>query len=54
MAKGGKSLADIPVAVRVLPFELPLPTTYYDIDKPFLVMMMGANGGSDPKLLQNY
>ena len=54
VAKGGKSLADIPVAVRVLPFELPLPTTYYDIDKPFLVMMMGANGGSDPKMLQNY
>jgi hypothetical protein len=54
VAKGGKSLAEIPVAVRVLPFELPLPATYYDIDKPFVITVMGANGGDDPKMLQDY
>ena len=51
---GGQSLADIPVAVRVLPFELPFPRTYANFAKPMIITMMGANGRSDPKLLQQY
>ncbi len=51
---GGQSIAEIPVAVRVLPFELPFPRTYADLDKPMIVSMMGAGAGSDPKLLQQY
>lgn len=54
VAQGGKALAEIPVAVRVLPFELPFPRAYRDLDKPFIVTMMGANAGGDPKLLQQY
>ncbi len=54
VAQGGKALADIPVAVRVLPFELPFPRTYRELDRPFVVGMMGADAGNDPKLLQDY
>ena len=54
VAQGGKALAEIPVAVRVLPFELPMPRTFHDLDKPMLIRMMGANAGSDPKKLQHY
>ncbi len=32
----------IPLLVRVLPFELPLPRSYFDLDRPFLVTLMGA------------
>jgi hypothetical protein len=32
----------IPVALKVLSFELPLPKTNYDINKDFVVSMMGA------------
>lgn len=32
----------IPVAVRVLPFDLPLPKANYDVNKDFLVTLMGA------------
>lgn len=31
----GKKAANVPVSVRVLPFELPRPMAYYDITKPF-------------------
>lgn len=51
---GGQSLAEIPVAVRVLPFELPFPRTYADLDKPVLIRMMGADAKDDPVLLQQY
>lgn len=33
----GKKLATVPVKARVLPFELPAPATYYDLEKPFFV-----------------
>jgi hypothetical protein len=38
----GQNSIDIPVAVRVLPFRLPLPKTNYDINKDFLVTLMSA------------
>lgn len=41
-AENGR-IADIPVALRVLPFVLPLPKTYYDIEKPFVVSFMGTS-----------
>lgn len=33
----GKAVGGIPVAIRVLPFDLPEPRTYLDLKKPFLV-----------------
>ncbi len=33
----GKAVGVIPVAIRVLPFDLPEPMTYYNLKKPFLV-----------------
>ena len=54
VAQGGKPLAEIPVAVRVLPFDLPFPRTFHDLDKPMIITMMGANAGSDPAKLQHY
>ena len=53
-AADGKSLGDIPVALTVLPFELPSPKTYFDPGKDFLVssysyitlgFIMEQNGG---------
>ena len=35
--KDGKNVGSIPVEVRVLPFVLPDPKTYFDIEKDFLV-----------------
>ena len=52
--KGGKALAAIPVAVRVLPFELPFPGTYADPTRPFAVCYMGAEVKPDKALLQSY
>lgn len=40
---GGRILAEIPVAVRVLPFELPAPSPYENIDAPFYVSLMSHN-----------
>ncbi|MBO5958980.1 MAG: hypothetical protein J6Q65_02540, partial [Lentisphaeria bacterium] len=37
-AKDGKAVGSIPVEVRVLPFVLPEPKTYFDIEKDFLVL----------------
>lgn len=54
VAQSGKALAEIPVAVRVLPFELPMPRTYFNLDKPMLIRMMGASAGDNPKKLQNF
>lgn len=56
----GKAVTRLPVSIRVLPFELPLPRTYYDLDKPFLSMIynnvdlathLDQNGG-DMKLAE--
>ena len=41
----GKSLAEIPVAVRVLPFALPPPSPYEDPDGVFIVSF--CSGGTD-------
>lgn len=38
----GKTLAEVPLAVRVLPFELPMPRGYYDLSKPYLHSCMGS------------
>ena len=40
---GGRILAEIPFAVRVLPFELPAPSPYENIDAPFYVSLMSHN-----------
>ncbi len=45
VAAKGKSLAEIPVAVRVLPFELPMPSPYDDPDGTFLVSFCGCGTG---------
>lgn len=42
LAAGGKAVASIPVALRVLPFELPLPATRFDLSRNFIVSLMGA------------
>lgn len=42
VAAGGKTLTTIPLKVRVLPFALPLPRPYYDIDEHFIVSIMGG------------
>ena len=38
----GKTLAEIPMAVKVLPFELPMPKGYLEPNKPYLHTCMGA------------
>ena len=40
--QGGKRLVEIPLAVRVLPFELPRPRTSFDLDRDFIVSVMGG------------
>lgn len=40
--KKGKLMASLPLAVRVLPFVLPLPRTFNNLDKPFVVSFMGG------------
>jgi hypothetical protein len=42
----GEKEYSIPVAVRVLGFQLPLPKTNYDINKDFVVSLMGAWPGN--------
>ena len=37
LSKDGKQFDSIPVTLRVLPFVLPKPKTYFDIEKDFLV-----------------
>lgn len=53
-AADGTKLAAIPLALRVLPFELPEPKTYFDIERDLLVssynyvsfpLIMDQNGG---------
>ena len=52
--KDGKALGEIPVALTVLPFELPQPKAYFDPERDFLVcsysyisfdLIMAYNGG---------
>ena len=52
--KGGKALGEIPVTIKVLPFELPAPKAYFNPDKDFLTcsysyisldMIKEENGG---------
>ena len=38
----GKTLATIPMVVKVLPFELPMPKGYLEPNKPYLHTCMGA------------
>lgn len=38
----GNSIGAMDLAVRVLPFELPMPKTYYDLDLPYLVTLYGT------------
>lgn len=60
LVAGGKRIAEIPVALRVLPFELPLPKTFYDLHKDFVVSVMGnftvralmARNGNDRDLAE--
>ena len=40
----GRSLLAVPVALRVLPFELPEPACYFDVDKPFLTWFCDDSG----------
>ena len=37
LERRGKPLGTVTVTARVLPFELPAPATYYDLEKPFFV-----------------
>lgn len=37
LERQGKALGTVRVLARVLPFELPAPKTYYDLEKPFFV-----------------
>ena len=39
LKKDGKTIGSVPVELRVLPFVLPKPKTYYDPGKDFLVFM---------------
>ncbi len=42
VADGGTHLFDIPVAIRVLPFELPKARTYFDLDREMIISFMGG------------
>ncbi len=39
----GRDIGAMTLTVRVLPFSLPLPKTYYDLDKDFLVTMYSTS-----------
>lgn len=38
----GKTVQSLPVILRVLPFVLPMPGTYADVDRPLVVSLMGS------------
>ncbi len=42
VAEGGNKLFDIPVAIRVLPFELPNARTYFDLNREMVISFMGG------------
>lgn len=43
MTADGKQVGAMNLAVRVLPFELPLPKTYYNLENDFLVSLYGTD-----------
>jgi hypothetical protein len=53
VAEGALKLCDIPIVLHVLPFELPLPRPYFDLDRPFIVSFMGGTTLSGMKGLYN-
>lgn len=48
----GKPMGSVPLRVRVLPFELPVPKTYYDMDKEFFHQQSGT-GTLNPEIAKN-
>lgn len=64
ISAGGKPLCEIPVAFRVLPFELPLPATYDDTSVPYIYdcrfavptreRRLAAAGGDEMKSREYY
>jgi hypothetical protein len=42
MIADGKDIGEMKILVRVLPFTLPMPKTYYDVNKDFLVTLYGT------------
>ena len=58
--KKGKVVGKVPVELRVLPFKLPEPKTYFDLDKDFLVFfceyvsfeLIRQINGNDPELAE--
>ena len=48
----GRVIGSAPVRLRVLPFELPQPKTYYDQRKKFYLSLYGT-AARNPKILQN-
>ena len=50
----GRKVADIPVELRVLPFELPRPATFRDLDRPFFFSAyMGQGTFGVPSLMKS-
>lgn len=58
--KNGRTIDQIPVTLRVLPFSLPKPKTYFDLNKDFLMFMceyislnkLRQLNGNDPALAE--
>lgn len=48
----GKTIGTVPVALRVLPFVLPVPKTNYDRTKTFRLSMYGSASGN-PRILKD-
>lgn len=48
----GRSVGTVPIRVRVLPFELPLPKTNYNQEKNFYLCLYGTKT-RNPKILKN-
>jgi hypothetical protein len=44
MTADGSPAGQLTLTIRVLPFELPAPKTYYDLDKDFYVMIYSSSG----------
>ncbi|HOS43736.1 MAG TPA: hypothetical protein PK794_08605, partial [Armatimonadota bacterium] len=42
VAERRRTLTEIPLALRVLPFTLPLPRTYFDLDREMVISFMGG------------
>ena len=54
MIADGKKIGTIPVQVGVLPFELPMARTNYNIEKPFMLSFYGTGGAQHyPSILKN-